>query len=44
MNNTNKSNNVPTPPKPKTDFDYRNGAQTLTYRKPSSPPPPKPKK
>ena len=44
-NNTNKPNGTPAPtPKPSTDFDYRNGAQTPTYRRPSTPPPPKPQK
>ena len=45
MNNTNNSanntsNGTPSSPLPKTDFDYRNGAQTPTYRKPTPPPPP----
>lgn len=43
-NNINKPNGTPPPPKPSTDFDYRNGAQTPTYRRPSTPPPPKPQK
>lgn len=29
---------------PKTDFNYRNGAQTPTYERPSPPPPPKSQK
>jgi len=47
MNNTSNNNpkEKPNSPAPKTDFDYRNGAQTPTYRKPSAPPPPpKPQK
>lgn len=44
MSNNNKTNNIPTTPKPSTDFNYRNGAQTPTYRKPSPPPSPKPQK
>lgn len=43
MSNTNKPNTATTT-KPSTTFDYRNGAQTPTYRKPSPPPPPKPQK
>ena len=40
-NNTTRQPNKPTP---STNFDYRNGAQTPTYRKPTPPPPPKPQK
>ena len=46
---SNNTNNVPkgtpTRPAPNPNFDHRNGAQTPTYRRPSTPPsPPKPKK
>lgn len=43
-NNTNRTNGTPPSPKPASNFDHRNGAQTPTYRRPSAPPPPKPKK
>ena len=43
-NNTQKPNGTIPFPKPGTDFDHRNGAQTPTYRRPSAPPPPKPQK
>ena len=43
-NNTKKPNSPSTSPKPRTDFDHRNGAQTPTYRRPSAPPPPKSQK
>ena len=45
MNNcSNNSGNNQNNSKPSGNFEYRGGAQTPTFRKPTPPPPPKPSK